>query len=117
MSYLSAYFILLGSGIPSQIAAVGDSGITILPLAVIPEAEEAAEMYCAQGGRLHFECDFGIDPLAERNDLVVLRDQWLSSVIPPSSDTFSNVVSGDGSLLKRSILTCIELTLRFTELI
>lgn len=73
-------------------------------------------MYHAQGGRLHLECNYGIDPLATRNDLVLLRDQWLNSILPDNSDAFSNVVSGDGSLLKRAILSCIELSLRFAEL-
>ena len=102
--------ICLGSGIPSHIAAEGDNGITILPSTVIPEVEQAVEMYHAQGGRLHLECNYGIDPLATRNDLVLLRDQWLNSILPDNSDTFSNVVSGDVSLLKRAILSCIELS-------
>uniref|UniRef100_A0A1X7V173 Integrase core domain-containing protein n=1 Tax=Amphimedon queenslandica TaxID=400682 RepID=A0A1X7V173_AMPQE len=103
-------------GVPNEIAEYDDY-ITVLPQDQIPSVEDATEYYESQGGHLRIQSNFGVDPLAARLDLILLRDQLLFNRLPSNADMFSDVVSGNGYLLQTAILECIEVTNRFTLLI
>lgn len=113
---LVPFTFLIGLGVPNEIAEYDDY-ITVLPQDQIPSVEDATEYYESQGGHLRIESNFGVDPLATRLDLILLRDQLLFNRLPSNADMFSDVVSGNGHLLKIAILECIEVTNRFTLLI
>lgn len=104
-----------GSGVPCELAR-DPQNAAILPNN-IPSRDNAAQWYTQQGGSLTAYGIFGIDPLKESPHLVARRDQWLAAAIPSYEDIFSNVVSGDGELFKRCIITCIDVTNRLLALI
>ena len=102
---------------PNEIAYDGDNFITALPGNNIPNVENAVQLYHSRGGQLRHDSHFGVDPLASRPDLIMLRDQWLFQSISSNADIFSDIVSGTGNLFKMGILKCIDITIRFAELV
>ena len=74
---------------PNVIAEDNDL-ITQVPLVDIPSVDEARCMYHhSQRGQLQGSL-FGLDPLRNRHDLILPRDQWLSITNPSPDDVFSN---------------------------
>ena len=70
-----------------------------------------------QGGNLTSFGEFGRDPLKERPELVTRRNQLFHAQNLSHDSVFSNTASGDGSLLKQSILTFLDITQRLEQLL
>lgn len=105
-----------GGGSPNSKAESRD-GATPLPQGTLPTGAEAREEYMRQGGNLTSFGEFGRDPLKERPDLVIRRNQLFHAQNLSHDSAFSNTASGDGSLLKQSILTFLDITQRLEQLL
>lgn len=100
------YIYITGRGVPNNLERE-DNQITSIPNQVIPETDEAAQMYRTQGGELGI---FGCDPLKDRADLVQRREAYFLSAHPTFQDIFSNVVSGNGARFYDALLDFIRVT-------
>ena len=104
-----------GGGSPNSKAESRD-GTTPLPQGTLPAGAEAREEYMRQGGNLRSFGEFGSDPLKERLDLVTRRTQLFHAHNLSHDSVFSNTAGGDGSLLKQSIHTFLDITQRLEQL-
>ena len=77
---------------------------------IIPSVDNAVQMYTAAGGTITRECSFGIDPLANDGIRTHRRDIEFTRDNPPFHEIYSNVINGDGSLMKSAVLSFINIT-------
>lgn len=77
----------------------------------------ARQQYEAQGGSITAFGQFGIDPLRNRQDLVIRRDSLFAEQNPPFNIMFSDVVSSSGIYLRDGILNFIFLTEQLEQLL
>lgn len=82
----------------------------VIPEELIPTTAEAVRMYEARGGRLTRNSTSGIDPLADRQDLVQSREHLFKCQINSFSSIFSDVVHGQGASLEAAIRLFLQLT-------
>ena len=106
---------ILGKGIPLRLSEIK---YTIpVPTLAIPDTDVAVHEYEQQGGSLTHNSLFGNDPLRERRDLVIKRNQSFEVQIGSYEEIFTDVVSGNGDLLQRAILVFLSLTQRLAQLV
>ena len=74
-------------------------------------------MYTEQGGNLTAFGISGRDPLRNWQDLILRRDGLFHERNPSWEQIFSNVTSGDGNKLEEAILSFIEITHSFEQLL
>ena len=79
-------------------------------MTLIPNVDEAVQMYTDAGGTITQECSFGIDPLAAHQNLKNRREAHFSQMIGSFTGVYNNVISGDGSLLQSAILLFFNTT-------
>lgn len=77
----------------------------------------AQQEYEVQGGQLTAVSNFGVDPLRNRPDLVIRRDQLLAESNPPFDAIFCNIVHGNGNNFKDCVLKFIDVTLNLEQLV
>ncbi|XP_064383624.1 uncharacterized protein LOC135351363 isoform X2 [Halichondria panicea] len=80
-----------------------------IPDGEVPGTDEAADAYRSQGGQLREFGLFGCDPLKDRQDLIMKREQYFLSRCR-FGDIFSNVVSGNGQAYSYAIAEFIRIT-------
>ena len=78
--------------------------------------EEAIDLYESEGGSLQRYSYFGFDPLSQRPDLVLRRDEMMKRANPSFSDIFTNIIAGDGMYFENIILFCISVTNHLSSL-
>ena len=81
-----------------------------IPSLCVPTAEQAQDMYTAQGRQLTEFGLFGSDPLRNSSDLIERRNRLFAFSNPEFSVIYSNIVSGDGNIFKNAIHSFISIT-------
>ena len=74
-------------------------------------------MHESTRGLLTRESTFGIDPLTGHHELQVLRQRDFYSRYPSMEEIFTDVLHNGGVMLREAILTFIELSDSFAELL
>ena len=103
-------------GIPNRLAANTCQINALLP-AQVPSTHEAIYLHESARGLLTRESTYGIDPLAGRQELQALRQRDFHSRYPSMEAIFADVLHNGGTLLREAILTFIELSNNFSELV
>ena len=106
--YGTIKYYYVGSGVPNELQMRRYQPIPIAPQG-IPSTDEAKQKYVQQRGRLTEFGLFGGDPLRNSLQKIHRRDEIFASNSPTFEAIFNNVISGDGSLLRSSILTHINI--------
>ena len=86
----------------------------MLDPAVVPSVDEAVEMYIQAGGSITLESSFGVDPLANDENLIRRRELHFSQNIGSFADIFNNIVSGDRTLMETAILLFFNTTVNLS---
>lgn len=76
----------------------------------VPTTDEIVTLYTEAGGRITTECSIGVDPLAGNAFLMRRRDEEFLQSNPSFTETFNNVVNGNGLFLKQAINNFILIT-------
>lgn len=105
-----------GKGIPNK-REKQKHGVTPLPPHSLPSTEVAKQMYLEHGGNLRAFSVSGRDPLRNRQDLVLRRDGLFNERNPSWQQIFSNVASHDGKQLEDAILSFIDITRSFEQML
>ena len=105
-----------GKGIPNE-RQIQRYGATPLPPHFLPLREVARQMYLEQGGDLTAFSVYGMDPLRNRQDLMLRRHGLFQERNPSWEQLFSNVITGDGKMLKDAILNFLHITKAFEQLL
>ena len=103
------YFVGRDDQIPDVVART-TRRIHPLSPTVVPSVQDAVQMYVSAGGVLTPECSFGNDPLVNDEALRNRRDAEFAQNNPPFPQIFQNVISGNGALMERAILSFIDIT-------
>ena len=93
-----------------NVVAERTSRVRSVDVTLIPNVDEAVQMYTDAGGTITQECSFGIDPLAAHQNLKNRREAHFSQMIGSFTGVYNNVISGDGSLLQSAILLFFNTT-------
>ena len=105
----------IGRGIPNQLAA-SNCQTTPLPPSSLPSVQNAVRNYELNQGTLTYNSTFGVDPIKDRLDLVLIRDQEFQQHFS-YEHIFSCVVSDNGIVFAQSICFFKHLTLRLSQLL
>ena len=92
-------------------------GTTPIPGGTLPTGTLAKQQYEVQRGSITAFGEFGIDPLRNRQDLVIRRDSLFAERNPPFNIMFSDVVSSSGVYFREGILSFISLTESLEQLL
>ena len=109
------FYSSIGKGVPNNIA-VSNNQTTPISASLVPSVEAAVDSYHEHQGHLTIESQFGTDPLRERQDLILLREQQFLQRYS-FEDIFTNSISGDRTKLVNSICFFIDITIRFSNLL
>lgn len=90
--------------------------MTRISALLLPSVAAAVHSYEQNQGQLTTESQFGSDPLIEREDLVILREQHFLQRYR-FEDIFTDSVSGNQRQLVDSICFFKDLTIRYADLI
>ena len=106
-------FIVLGShkGIPNVLMSENNQAKAINP-SLIPEVDDAVQMYQTHGGQINLFGDFGIDPLLQRKDLSNLREQRFFEQYASFDNIFHTVVNNDNTLFRNGLLYFIDVSMQ-----
>ena len=104
---------LIGRGVPNDLEFERNE-ITPIPSQEVIRTGEAVQLY---PGVLTQFGEFGNDPLRNREDLIIQREDYFSSTHPTFDDMFANAVSGDGTMFKNAILDFTRATRSFQRLL
>ena len=102
-------------GIPNTLATNTCQITPLLPHEV-PSTSEAVHMHESATGPLTRESTYGIDLLAGHEGLQALRQRDFYDQYPSMEAIFADVLHNRGAILREAILTFIELSNRFAEL-
>ena len=77
---------------------------------LIPNADDAVQMYESYGGHITLFSDFGKDPLSKRRDLSSLREERFFDQYPRFGDIFHTVVNDNRTLFHDALLSFIDIS-------
>jgi hypothetical protein len=107
------------SGVNSKVpnvVAQRTSQVRVLDPEVVPSVDEAVQMYLHAGGTITPESTFGVDPLANYDNLIRRREQLFSQNIGSFTNIFNNVISGDGTLMETALFFFFNTTVNLSPL-
>ena len=76
----------------------------------IPTPNEAIQQFQNHGGHITTFNSFGHDPLSQRPDLMIEREEQFYHHYPRFDDIFHTTVNGDYSLFRSGILCIINIS-------
>ena len=112
--YLShtALASLLGKGIPNRLARIKHTGA--VPPSMVMSPEDAVQAFEGMGGNLTLFSPFGVDPIADRADLVAARESEFFQRVPDFTTIFHSLVNGNDHPFRDGFKFFLELTQRLT---
>ena len=94
-------------GIPNILAAQNDH---VARLSAVPTAEEAIDLFTADGGHLSSMSPFGIDPLSQHPTLINQRQRVMEQCAGIPSEIFGSTVNGDFAPFSQALQCMIDTT-------
>lgn len=88
----------------------GNNQVMPIDVTLVPDTDDAVEMYQSHGGHITRDNRFGHDPLGTREDLMKIREERFYDQYPNFEETFHSVVNFDYSIFRSSLLYLIALS-------
>jgi len=107
----SNFVIGLNKDIPNVLMIQNNQAKTIEP-SIIPDTDDAVQMYESHGGHITLFSDFGKDPLSERRDLLNLREEKFFERYPRFDEIFHTVVNNNRTLFHDGLLYFIDVSMQ-----
>ena len=70
---------------------------------LVPDPDEAVEMYQSYGGHITLDGEFGCDPFHSREDLLEIREERFFSQCPSFKEIFHAIVNFEHRLFQTSL--------------
>ena len=102
-------------GIPDMLMLTNDRTRRI-DITLLPDGEDAAELYRQSGGQLRDPGLFGIDPIGQNLEMLLIRESSFFEKINSFSAIFYELVNGDPSKFRNGVLYYIDITRRLSAL-
>ena len=102
-----------GKGVPNRLAS-RNSGTQCIPSGQVPSPEDAICRFQSMGGNLTIFSPFGEDPLANRPDLLSLREDKFFESTPQFSSIFHSLVNGNNQHFRDGLKVLLNLTEQLT---
>jgi len=78
----------------------GNNQAMPIDFSLVPDPDEAVQMYQSYGGNITISSEFGHDPLCNREDLLKIREERFFDQCPSFEEIFHSVVNFDHRLFQ-----------------
>jgi hypothetical protein len=104
---------LMPRGIPDMLM-LSNNHTQRISINLLPNGDQAAELYRQSGGHLSDPELFGMDPIGQNREKILIRQAAFSEKYNSFDVTFHELVKGSTAKFKDALLYCIDITKRLS---